>query len=728
MRRVVQLARPGPSNSRSPVANDPAARPRSRTLRSTVAPPRVAGSTSSTFTIVGRPRRSSPSSGGPLPPPASTDDPTGSPCEHPRRAEPRDAGAGQVACSGRSGAGRRRARRGRRGRPGACGRATSARWTRQSPAPTGNACSLLAVALQRDAGAAEHEEDLLLGVLQVEGRRPAPAGDPDPLHAHGDGPSPVSDCQSPQMWPSSRRTTVTSSQCAITHRSCHAPAPPAVARPQRRRHHLLPPCPRLRLAEESAELAEELDRARVRPSHGLDPRRTAPARSAPPPWSDRSPVTRDGCVPASCRFRDDADAPPSADECAYEAARRRSGASSPSSARSSRVRARPGRRRAGPRRASAGRPRGPGTPPPRPRRAARASPWSASRAVGLGLEEHATRSGQVEPKSAARAPRSCSDLKGSCWNSESSQRSSASARVVSPSASASRTSSSAASAARNSSSRVGSPGGCVAAIGSTGRMPKGRPSSVSKSTGPAASGAAVARRIALTASAISAGASGDSSSGAERGAQLEHAVAVGLATEAEREQAARLRPVAGRARRRRRRGRGCRGRARAGCRSSDPTSGATAAYDAALAEQRALQLGVAALERLVVPVEAPAGLRDARREGRRGPCGTARRPRTARAGVCAGIDRGSALAAQLLERDRRVVSAAQTRRRGPRRSRGRAAGTRRARARHARRAPRTRRAAPRRVVELAEQVREGPEGERAERVVELRRANGHAPS
>ena len=31
------------------------------------------------------------------------------------------------------------------------------------------------------------------------------------------------------------------------------------------------PDPCLRLAEESPELAEELDRARVRPSHGLDP-------------------------------------------------------------------------------------------------------------------------------------------------------------------------------------------------------------------------------------------------------------------------------------------------------------------------------------------------------------------------------------------------------------------------------------------------------------------------
>ena len=65
--------------------------------------------------------------------------------------------------------------------------------------------------------------------------------------------------------------------------------------------------------------------------------------------------------------------------------------------------------------------------------------------------------------------------------------------------------------ARNGSSRVGSPGGAVAAIGRTGRIPYGRQSSRSKRTGPAATGAAVARRIAVTASASSPGASGTSS-------------------------------------------------------------------------------------------------------------------------------------------------------------------------------------------------------------------------
>ena len=97
--------------------------------------------------------------------------------------------------------------------------------------------------------------------------------------------------------------------------------------------------------------------------------------------------------------------------------------------------------------------------------------------------------------------RNCSERNGSCWKSDSSQRSSASARTLSASARLRRSSSSPASAPRNESRRVASPGGCVAAIGRTGRIPNGRPSSVSNNTGPAESGAAVASRIALTASA-----------------------------------------------------------------------------------------------------------------------------------------------------------------------------------------------------------------------------------
>ena len=74
-------------------------------------------------------------------------------------------------------------------------------------------------------------------------------------------------------------------------------------------------------------------------------------------------------------------------------------------------------------------------------------------------------------------------------------------------------------------------------------MPYGRPSSVSNSTGPAASGAAVASRTALTTSANSAGASGDIVGRRERAAQLDDAVAIGLAPEPGRKQATRLGPV-----------------------------------------------------------------------------------------------------------------------------------------------------------------------------------------
>ena len=99
---------------------------------------------------------------------------------------------------------------------------------------------------------------------------------------------------------------------------------------------------------------------------------------------------------------------------------------------------------------------------------------------------------------------------------------------------------------RNSSSRVGSPCGCVAAIGSTGRMPYGRQSRRSKSTGPAATGAAVASRSAVTASASSPGASGGSGSPLRRLAlELDHAEAVGLAAEVRRQQPMRLGPVRG---------------------------------------------------------------------------------------------------------------------------------------------------------------------------------------
>src|ERR671937_257609 len=114
------------------------------------------------------------------------------------------------------------------------------------------------------------------------------------------------------------------------------------------------------------------------------------------------------------------------------------------------------------------------------------------------------------PSSAVSASRNCSDRKGSFANSESSHRSRASERSGSSSALEIRSSRSRASFPRKESSRDGSPGGCVAAIGSTGRIPNGRQSSRSNRTGPAATGAAVASRRAVTASASSPAASGGS--------------------------------------------------------------------------------------------------------------------------------------------------------------------------------------------------------------------------
>ena len=213
---------------------------------------------------------------------------------------------------------------------------------------------------------------------------------------------------------------------------------------------------------------------------------------------------------------------------------------------------------------------------------------------------------------------------------------------------------------------------------------------------------------------------------AERGTELEHAVAVGLATEPQREQAASLRPVAGKLT--------VGGDADANARAElaldaarQPDEGSDGRVRAALAEQRVLQLRVAALECLVVPVEAPARLGDAHekidedRAKQRVVLG-----RLA-AGVRARIDRGGALAVQLLERNRRVVTPAET------------AGAGLDEVAHERPVlveggPVTPAVLLERegqrlagVVELAEQVCERAQGERAERVVELRRANGHAP-
>ena len=182
---------------------------------------------------------------------------------------------------------------------------------------------------------------------------------------------------------------------------------------------------------------------------------------------------------------------------------------------------------------------------------------------------------------------------------------------------------------------------------------------------------------------------------AERGAELEHAVAVGLATEPQREQAARLRPVAGEL-------------AVGG--DADANARAELALDAARQTRRAERRPRTSGSRRTAsaparrssarmprrPSRSPRTPRRRAREDRRGPCETARRPRTARgrrarAHRSRRRARGAAPRARSSRRHARGAG-----RRGPRRSRARAAGTRRGRARHARRAPRTRRAAPRR--------------------------------
>ena len=161
----------------------------------------------------------------------------------------------------------------------------------------------------------------------------------------------------------------------------------------------------------------------------------------------------------------------------------------------------------GPRRAHAGsRPRpGPRSVDP----AARSVP-AAYRREGSPREPLPPRDRRDPPRRAASDSLNCSAWNGPAWKSDSSQRSSASPSSASSSTSPSRARRFVARPARNESSRVGSPLGWVAAIGRTGRMPYGRQSSRSKRTGPAAIGAAVARRMAVTASANSPGASGGS--------------------------------------------------------------------------------------------------------------------------------------------------------------------------------------------------------------------------
>ena len=157
-----------------------------------------------------------------------------------------------------------------------------------------------------------------------------------------------------------------------------------------------------------------------------------------------------------------------------------------------------------------------------------------------------------------------------------------------------------------------------------------------------------------------------------------------------------------------------------------PTRGATARVGATLAEERALELRVGAIERVVVPVEPSARLggRDEQAEEH----GAEQRLVLGRArpGVGAREDRRGRLALQLLDRDQRVGAVSQA---------GRPLLDERA---HERAVLVERRAARMlvldegdgqlgSVIELAEQERERAEREAAKSKLELGSANGHPP-
>ena len=195
---------------------------------------------------------------------------------------------------------------------------------------------------------------------------------------------------------------------------------------------------------------------------------------------------------------------------------------------------------------------------------------------------------------------------GSAWKSESSQRSRASPRSRSSSARVSRSRSLLARSAVTMSMRTGSPGGTVAAIGRTGRMPYGRQSSRSKSTGPAAIGPAVASRSGDCVGEL-AGSVRRRDVVAAKLLQLEDAQPVGLALEPVRKQSPSPWPVR-RQLARRHMANAARPQVEPSARrESDDRS--DRAVRTLRAEERLLEAGIGALERLVAPVEAAASLR-----------------------------------------------------------------------------------------------------------------------
>ena len=298
------------------------------------------------------------------------------------------------------------------------------------------------------------------------------------------------------------------------------------------------------------------------------------------------------------------------------------------------------------------------------------------------------RSGQVSPSRAASAARTCSERKGSCWKSDSSHRSSASASTVSAaSARPSRASSRPASSPRNASSRLGSPGGWVAAIGRpAGSRTGARRASRRARARPRRCGRRQSDRA--DASAISAGASRRVLAGPERRAEPSTRCNGPARGRSLRHERARLGPVACQLPVRDRAHPQARGELELR-RDRDADEGRHGGVRTPLAEERALQLGVGTVERRVIPVEPTTRLggRDEQAEQD----GAEQRLLFERGANRRALARDARrrLAPQLLQGDQRVV-AARRRRRAPRRTAARAAGTRRATGRGRGRAPRTR--------------------------------------
>ena len=146
---------------------------------------------------------------------------------------------------------------------------------------------------------------------------------------------------------------------------------------------------------------------------------------------------------------------------------------------------------------------------------------------------------------------------------------------------------------------------------------------------------------------------------------------------------------------------------------------------AALAEERALELGVGTVERVVVPVEAATRLGGGDEQAEQDGAEERLVFRRSRPGVGARKDPGSRLALQLLDRDQRIGAAAQPRR--PlldERTHERAVLVQRRATRVLVLDERDRQLGS--VIQLTQQEREGAEHEAAKGELELGSANGHA--